>query len=156
MNINLTLIGQAISFAIFVWFCMKFVWPPIITALEERSKKIADGLEAANRASRDLELAQEEANKTLQESKAQAAEIIEQANKRANQIIEEANEQVIADGKRLREAAQAEIEQDVLRAKEALRAQVSVLAFAGAEKILGATVDEKAHSEIVEQLAKEL
>jgi len=156
VNLNLTLIGQAISFAIFVWFCMKFVWPPVIAALEERSKKIADGLEAANRASRDLELAQEQANQLLRESKDNAADIIEQANKRANQMIEEAKEQVIADGKRLRKAAQAEIEQDVLRAKEALRAQVSVLAFAGAEKILGTTIDEKAHSEIVEQLAKEL
>lgn len=156
MNINLTLIGQAISFAIFVWFCMKFVWPPVIAALEERSKKIADGLEAANRASRDLELAQEQATKTLRESKEQAAEIIEQANKRANQIIDEAKEQALTDGKRLRDAAQAEIEQDVVRAKEALRAQVSALALTGAEKILGASVDVKAHSEIVEQLAKEL
>ncbi|CUB03660.1 F0F1 ATP synthase subunit B [Marinomonas fungiae] len=156
MNINLTLIGQAISFAIFVWFCMKFVWPPVIAALEERSKKIADGLEAANRASRDLELAQEQATKTLRESKEQAAEIIEQANKRANQIIDEAKEQALSDGKRLRDAAQAEIEQDVVRAKEALRAQVSALALSGAEKILGASVDVKAHSEIVEQLAKEL
>jgi len=156
VNINLTLIGQAISFAIFVWFCMKYVWPPVIAALEERSKKIADGLEAANRASRDLELAQEQATKTLRESKEQAAEIIEQANKRANQIIDEAKEQALADGKRLRDAAQAEIEQDVVRAKEALRSQVSTLALAGAEKILGASVDEKAHSEIVEQLAKEL
>ena len=156
MNINLTLIGQAISFAIFVWFCMKFVWPPVIAALEERSKKIADGLEAANRASRDLELAQEKATQTLRESKEQAAEIIEQANKRANQIIDEAKEQALSDGKRLRDAAQAEIEQDVVRAKEALRAQVSALALSGAEKILGASVDVKAHSEIVEQLAKEL
>lgn len=156
MNLNLTLVGQAISFAIFVWFCMKFVWPPLIAALEERSKKIADGLEAANRASRDLELAQEQADQMLRESKDNAAEIIEQANKRANQLIDEAKEQVIADGKRLREAAQAEIEQDVMRAREALRAQISILAFAGAEKILGATIDEKAHSEIVEQLAKEL
>lgn len=156
MNLNLTLVGQAISFAIFVWFCMKFVWPPLIAALEERSKRIADGLEAANRASRDLELAQEQADQMLRESKDNAAEIIEQANKRANQLIDEAKEQVIADGKRLREAAQAEIEQDVMRAREALRAQISILAFAGAEKILGATIDEKAHSEIVEQLAKEL
>ncbi|MDB4836890.1 F0F1 ATP synthase subunit B [Marinomonas sp.] len=156
MNLNLTLLGQAISFAIFVWFCMKYVWPPVITALEERSKKIADGLEAANRASRDLELAQEQANDLLRETKEQAAEIIEQANKRANQMIDEAKEQVITDGQRLREAAQAEIEQDVMRAKEALRTQVSVLAYAGAEKILSATIDEKAHSEIVEQLAKEL
>ena len=156
MNLNLTLIGQAISFAIFVWFCMKFVWPPVIAALEERSKKIADGLEAANRASRDLELAQEKAAQTLRESKGQAAEIIEQANKRANQIIDEAKEQALTEGQRLRTAAQSEIEQDVMRAKEALRAQVSVLAVTGAEKILGAIVDEKAHSELVEKLAQEL
>ncbi|EAQ64799.1 ATP synthase subunit B [Marinomonas sp. MED121] len=156
MNLNLTLIGQAISFAFFVWFCMKFVWPPVIAALEERSKKIADGLEAANRASRDLELAQEKATHTLRESKEQAAEIIEQANKRANQIIDEAKEQALADGQRLRDAANSEIEQDVIRAKEALRAQVSQLALIGAEKILGASVDEKAHSELVEKLAQEL
>ncbi len=156
MNLNLTLFGQAISFAIFVWFCMKYVWPPVIAALEERSKKIADGLEAANRASRDLETAQEQATKTLRESKVEAAEIIEQANKRANQIIDEAKEQALTEGQRLRTAAQAEIEQDVMRAKEALRAQVSLLAVTGAEKILGAIVDEKAHSELVEKLAEEL
>lgn len=156
MNLNLTLVGQAISFALFVWFCMKFVWPPVIAALEERSQKIADGLDAANRASRDLELAQEKATHTLRESKEQAAEIIEQANKRANQIIDEAKEQALADGQRLREAANTEIEQDVIRAKEALRAQVSQLALIGAEKILGATVDEKAHSELVAKLAQEL
>ncbi|MCZ2721826.1 F0F1 ATP synthase subunit B [Marinomonas sp. 15G1-11] len=156
MNLNLTLFGQAISFAIFVWFCMKYVWPPVIAALEERSKKIADGLEAANRASRDLELAQEQATQALKESKAQAAEIIEQANKRANQIIDEAKEQALTEGQRLRTAAQAEIEQDVMRAKEALRSQVSLLAVTGAEKILGAIVDEKAHSELVEKLAAEL
>jgi F-type H+-transporting ATPase subunit b len=156
VNLNLTLIGQAISFAFFVWFCMKYVWPPVIAALEERSAKIADGLEAANRASRDLELAQEKATHTLRESKEQAAEIIEQANKRANQIIDEAKEQALADGQRLRDAANSEIEQDVIRAKEALRAQVSQLALIGAEKILGASVDEKAHSELVEKLAQEL
>lgn len=156
MNLNLTLIGQAISFAIFVWFCMKYVWPPVIAALEERSKKIADGLEAANQASHDLEVAQEKAAQTLRETKVQAAEIIEQANKRANQIIDEAKEQALTEGQRLRTAAQSEIEQDVMRAKEALRAQVSLLAIAGAEKILGATVDEKAHSELVEKLAQEL
>jgi len=135
---------------------MKFVWPPVIAALEERSKKIADGLDAANRASRDLELAQEKATQTLRESKEQAAEIIEQANKRANQIIDEAKEQALADGQRLRDAANSEIEQDVVRAKEALRAQVSQLALIGAEKILGASVDEKAHSELVAKLAQEL
>ncbi|SBS25068.1 ATP synthase subunit b [Marinomonas spartinae] len=156
MNINATIIGQAIAFVIFIAFCMKYVWPPIMQALEERKKKIADSFEAANQAARELELAEEKAAQTLRESKEHAAEIIEQANKRANQLIDESKEQAIADGKRLREAAQAEIEQDVVRAKEALRAQVSALAFAGAEKILGTTIDEKAHSEIVEQLAKEL
>lgn len=156
MNLNLTLVGQAISFAFFVWFCMKFVWPPVITALEERSKKIADGLDAANRASRDLELAQEKAIHILRDSKGQAAEIIEQANKRANQIIDEAKEQALTEGQRLRDAANSEIDQDVVRAKEALRAQVSQLALLGAEKILGASVDEKAHSELVEKLAQEL
>lgn len=156
MNLNLTLIGQAISFAIFVWFCMKYVWPPVIAALEERNKKIADGLEAANRASRDLEAAQEEAAKVLQESKVQAAEIIEVANKRANQIIDEAKEQALSDGQRLRDAAKAEIEQDVVRAKEALRSQVSTLAIVGAEKILGASIDETAHNELVNKLAEEL
>ncbi|MBJ7554841.1 F0F1 ATP synthase subunit B [Marinomonas spartinae] len=156
MNINATIIGQAIAFVIFIAFCMKYVWPPIMQALEERKKKIADSFEAANQAARELELAEEKAAQTLRESKEHAAQIIEQANKRANQLIDESKEQAIADGKRLREAAQAEIEQDVVRAKEALRAQVSALAFAGAEKILGATIDEKAHSEIVEQLAKEL
>lgn len=156
MNLNLTLVGQAISFAIFVWFCMKYVWPPVIAALEERSKKIADGLEAANRASRDLEAAHEQVAQALQESKIQAAEIIEVANKRANQIIDEAKEQALADGQRLRDTAKTDIEQDVIRAKEALRSQVSKLVVLGAEKILGASVDEKAHSELVNKLAAEL
>ncbi|MDH2433091.1 F0F1 ATP synthase subunit B [Pokkaliibacter sp. MBI-7] len=156
MNLNATLIGQAIAFAVFVLFCMKYVWPPITAALAERQKKIADGLDAADRAKRDLELAQASAADQLRSSKEQAAKIIEQANKRANQIVEEAKEQAMAEGQRLKAAAQAEIEQDVNRAKEALRGQVAVLALAGAEKILGASVDEKAHSELVSKLAAEL
>ncbi|MFB9886059.1 F0F1 ATP synthase subunit B [Balneatrix alpica] len=156
MNLNATLIGQAIAFAIFVIFCMKYVWPPITAALAERQKKIAEGLDAAERAGRDLELAQEKAAQNLRESKEQAAQIIEQANKRANQIIEEAKEQARAEGERLKAAAQAEIEQDVNRAKESLRTQVAVLAVAGAEKILEASVDGKAHSELVSKLAAEL
>ena len=92
MNLNLTLIGQAIAFAVFVWFCMKYVWPPVMQALQERQKKIADGLDAASRATRDLELAQEKADETLRESKEQAQQILEQANKRANQIVEEARD----------------------------------------------------------------
>lgn len=156
MNINATIIGQAIAFFFFVWFCMKFVWPPLTGALRERQKKIADGLDAADRASRDLELAKEKATQALREGKEQAAAIIEQANKRANQIVDEAKEQALTEGARLKEAAKAEIEQEVNRAKEALRAQVAALAVAGAEKILGKSVDSKASAELVEKLAAEL
>ncbi len=156
MNINATMIGQAIAFAFFVWFCMKYVWPPVTAALEERKKKIADGLDAAERASRDLELAKEKAIEELREGKEQAATIIEQANKRANQIVDEAKEQALAEGVRLKAAAQAEIDQEMNRAKEALRSQVAVLAVSGAEKILGKSVDSKVQAELVDQLAAEL
>lgn len=156
MNINATLIGQAIAFAFFVWFCMKYVWPPVMSALEERKKKIAEGLDAADRASRDLELAKDKAAQDLREGKEQAAAIIEQANKRANQIVEEAKEQAIVEGDRLKAAAQAEIEQEVNRAKEQLRSQVATLAVSGAEKILSKSVDSKVQAELVDQLAAEL
>mgnify|MGYP000436330095 FL=1 len=156
MNINLTIIGQAIAFAIFVIFCMKYVWPPITAALAERKSKIAEGLDAADRAERDLQLAKEKAAADMRQSKDEAAAIIEQANKRANQIIDEAKEQAREEAERVKHAAQAEIEQEANRAKEALRAQVAVLAVAGAEKILEATIDEKAHSKLVEKLAAEL
>ena len=156
MNINATIIGQAIAFFFFVWFCMKFVWPPLTGALRERQKKIAEGLDAADRASRDLELAKEKATQALREGKEQAAVIIEQANKRANQIVDEAKVQATEEGTRLKEAARAEIDQEVNRAKEALRAQVAALAVAGAEKILGKSVDAKASAELVDKLAAEL
>lgn len=156
MNINLTIIGQAIAFAFFVIFCMKYVWPPIISALEERKKKIAEGLDAADRAERDLRAAQENAEAQVRESKEQSAAIIEQANKRANQVIEEAKDAATAEADRIKNAAQAEIEQEVNRAKEDLRAQVAVLAVAGAEKILEASVDKAAHAKLVDKLAAEL
>jgi F-type H+-transporting ATPase subunit b len=156
VNINLTIIGQAIAFFIFVVFCMKYVWPPLTSALAERKKKIADGLDAAERAERDLKLAQEKATDNLRESKEQAAAIIEQANKRANQIVDEAKEQAREEANRVKAAAEAEIEQEINQAKEALRAQVAALAIAGAEKILEASVDEKAHAQLVEKLAAEL
>ena len=125
MNINMTLIGQMIAFAIFVGFCIKFVWPPISNALHERQKKIADGLDAASRASRDLELAEEQASETLRESKEQAAEILEQAHKRSSQMIEEARDQARQEGERMIAQAKSEIDQEVNRAKEDLRVQVS-------------------------------
>ncbi|ARU59600.1 F0F1 ATP synthase subunit B [Oleiphilus messinensis] len=149
------MIGQAISFFIFVVFCMKYVWPPVMEALRERQKKIADGLDAADRASRDLELAQEKAAKELREAKQQAAELIEQANKRSNQIVEEAKDQARAEGDRLLAAAKAEIEQESNRAKEALRAEISKIALAGAEKILETSIDEKAHAGMLNKLAAE-
>jgi len=128
VNINATLIGQSVAFLIFVLFCMKYVWPPVITALQERQKKIADGLDAANRAARDLELAQEKAGQQLREAKAQAAEIIEQSKKRAAQLVEEAREQARVEADRVKAQALAEIEQELNSAKDALRAQVGALA----------------------------
>ncbi len=156
MNINMTLLGQMISFAIFVWFCMKYVWPPLINAMQERQKKIAEGLQEADRAAKDLELAQKKATDLLREAKEQAAQLIEQANKRANQLVEESKDQARAEGDRLKTAAQADIEQEVQRAKEALRAQVSALSLLGAEKILQSSVNQEAHGKMLEQLASEL
>lgn len=124
--------------------------------MEEREKKIADGLEAADRADKDLELAKKNAMQQMHTAKEEAAAIIEQANKRSNQIVEEAKDQAVAEGNRLKAAAQAQIEQDVNRAKEELRNKVSVLVLAGAEKVLGASIDEKANSELVDQLAAQL
>lgn len=156
MNINMTLIGQMISFAIFAIFCMKFVWPPVTQAMRERQAKIAEGLDAANRAERDLELAQEKAMSEMREGKEQAAEIIENANKRASQIVDAAKEAAKAEGARLVAAAQAEVEQEVNRAKESLRKQVSELAVAGAAKILGKSVDAGSHQDLLNKLADEL
>ena len=156
MNMNMTIIGQIISFIIFVYLCMKYVWPPLTAALAERQKKIAEGLDAADKANRDLEAAQQSVEAELQKSKAQAAELIEQANKRANQIVDEAKTAAHTEGDRIKAAAAAEVEQEVNRAKEALRAQVAALAVTGAEKILGASVDVNNHQELVDKLAAEL
>jgi len=156
VNINLTLFGQTIAFAIFVWFCMKFVWPPITAAMQARQKKIAEGLDAAGRAQRDLQLAQEKAAQTLRETKEQAAEILDKANKTANAIVEEAKQQARSEGERLLASAKAEIDVEVNRAKDQLRAQVAALAVAGAEKILESSVDAKAHNDLVAKLASQL
>jgi len=156
VNMNLTLFGQTIAFAIFVWFCMKYVWPPLTQAMQERQKKIAEGLDAAGRAQQDLKLAQEKVSNTLRETREQAAEIIELANKQANAIVEEAKQQAQAEGERLIAGAKAEIEQEVNRAKDKLRTQVAALAILGAEKILESKVDTKAHNKLVEKLASQL
>ena len=156
MNINATLLGQAISFALFVWFCMKFVWPPLINAIEERQKKIAAGLADANRAAKDLELAQAKATGQLREAKATANEIIEQANKRKAQIVDEAKAEADTERAKIIAQGQAEIEAERNRVKEDLRKQVAALAIAGAEKILERSIDEAAHSDIVNKLVAEL
>ena len=156
MNLNYTLVGQMIFFAGFVLFCMKYVWPPIMGAMTEREKKIADGLAAADRASKDLELAQKKAGQSLTEAKKQAAELIEQANKRSSQIIDEAKQTARQEGERLIIAAQAEIEQEKNRVIGVLRKEVASVAIAGAEKILGSTIDASKHSEMLEKLAAEI
>jgi len=156
VNINATMLGQMIAFAFFVWFCMKYVWPPLTAILAERQKRIADGLEAADKAGKDLEQAQETVAEQLKEAKTQAASIIDQANKRSTQIIEEAKDQGREEGQRMITGAQAEIEQQINRAKEQLREQVASIAIAGAEKILEASIDEAAHAKITEKLAESL
>jgi F-type H+-transporting ATPase subunit b len=156
VNINLTLIGQMIAFVCFVVFCMRYVWPPILAAMAEREKKIADGLAAADRASHDLELAQEKAVERLKEAKIEAAGIVDSANKRAGQLVEEAKDAAIVEADRVKASAQAEIEQEVNRAREKLRGQVAALVLAGAEKALGSAIDHEAHNELVEKLASEL
>jgi F-type H+-transporting ATPase subunit b len=156
MIFNATIVGQSIAFFIFVWFCMKYVWPPIVAILEERTQKIADGLQAAERAEKDLALAQEKSTDQMREAKQQAAAILEQANKRAAQIVDEAKEQAREEGQRIIAGANAEIEQEINRAKEALRGQVAALAIAGAEKILEKSVDQAANEEMLAKLANEL
>jgi len=156
VNINLTLIGQMIAFVCFVMFCMKYVWPPILGAMAEREKKMADGLAAADRASHDLELAKQKAVERLIEAKHEAASIVDAANKRGGQIVEEAKSAAVIEAGRVKTAAQAEIEQEANRAREHLRGQVAALSLAGAEKILGAAIDQKAHAGLVDKLAAEL
>ena len=156
MDINLTIIGQSIAFAVFCWFCHRYVWPLFANVLEERKRTIAEGLEAAAQAELKLESASRESAEQLDEAKNSAADIIEQANRRATQIIDEAKQQAIVEAERVMAAARAEIEQEANRAKEELRAQVSVIAIAGAEKILAREVDRSANEEMLAQLAAEL
>ncbi len=156
MNINFTLIAQAIAFAVLIWFTVKFVWPPLLTAIETRQKEIADGLAAAQEGRSALDVAAKKSEATLNEAKQKASEIIGQAEKRGSQIVEEAKGNAKAEGERILAGAKAEIDQEVNRAKEGLRSQVSALAVAGAEKILRKEIDASAHSEMLSKLAAEL
>ena len=156
MNINSTLIGQSIAFFVFVWFVMKYVWPPIINALNERKEKIAEGLAAADRGQKEQVLAQERATEVIKQAKAEAAGIISQAEKRRNEIIEDAKTAAVEEGERLKSSAQAEIEQEIQRAKEALRVQVASIAIAGAERIVSKEIDSSVHEKTLDDLVAQI
>ena len=155
MNINLTLFAQAITFAAFIWFTAKFVWPPLMRAIETRQKQIADGLAAGEKGRQELELAGRRASEDIAKARARAAEILAQAENRASQLIEEAKNAAREEGNREKTAAKAEIEQEVSRAREALRTQVAALAVAGAEKILRREVDARVHADLLRSVQSE-
>ena len=156
MNINATLIAQTIMFILFVWFCMKFVWPPIMQALSDRKKQIADGLAAGERGKQELEQASKSAADEMLTAKQKAAEIITQAEKRSSQVVEEAKGLAKEEGDRIVSMAKAEVEQEIVRAREVLRQNVADLAVAGAAKILDREVDAKAHAELLKNIKAEL
>lgn len=156
MSINLTLFAQAVSFALFIWFTVKFVWPPLLRAMETRQKTIADGLAAAERGRNELELAGKRSAEVLRDAKHQGADIVAQAEKRAAQIIEDAKAAAKEEGDRLIAGAKAQIEQETFQAREALRRKVAGLVVAGAEKILEREVDAKAHADLLGALEKQL
>jgi len=156
MNINLTLFSQALTFAILIWFTVKFVWPPLLAAVESRQKTIADGLAYAERAKHDLDLAAKRSADILREAKEKAGEIVNHGEKRASEIIEAAKVQAKIEGDRIIIGAKAEIDQEVFRAREQLRTHVSVIALAGASKILGREIDVKAHNDLLDKLVAEI
>ncbi|MEW5290369.1 MULTISPECIES: F0F1 ATP synthase subunit B [Erwinia] len=156
MNINATILGQAIAFILFVAFCMKYVWPPLMAAIEKRQKEVAEGLASAERAKKDLDLAQANVTDQLNKAKEEAQVIIEQANKRRSQILDEAKTEAEQERNKIVTQAQAEIEAERKRAREELRSRVAMLAIAGAEKIIERSVDEAANSDIVDKLVAEL
>lgn len=156
MDFNLTLLGQSIAMFVFVWFCMKFVWPPLLEAIETRQKEIADGLAAAEKGRNSLDEAKGEVDRLISEARDQARTIVDQANARANSIVEEARSEGVAARQREVEAGIAQVELDKSRARDELRAQVATIAVAGAEKVLGREIDASAHRELLDQLASEL
>ena len=156
MNLNLTLFLQAVVFVILGWVTMKFIWPPLITALEERQKKIAEGLAAADKGEKSLADAKSAANDLLKEARVQATKIIEQANRRSSEVIDEARGVAIAEGQRLLSDAHQEVALESTRAREQLRREVATIAVVGASKLLGREVDAKTHADLLEQLAVEI
>lgn len=155
MNLNFTLFGEMLTFIVFVWFTMRFIWPPLTKALEERREKIAAGIADAEKARRDLELAQHKITEMMTEAKAQVAQLIEQANHRANHIIEEGKARARVEGDRLLEIAKNEIDREVHTARDALMKEVSSLVIAGSEKILRHEVNKSANDRIIAEMVKE-
>ncbi|KPJ82489.1 MAG: hypothetical protein AMJ58_01100 [Gammaproteobacteria bacterium SG8_30] len=156
MDINATLIGQVLGFLILVWFTWKFIWPPLLGAIEERQKKIADGLAAADRGQKDLEDAKAKAGDIVREAREKAVQVVDQASKRSGELIDEAKHTAVAEGERLVAAARAEVATESARARDGLRREVAALAVAGTERLLGREVDARAHAELLEQLAAEI
>jgi len=156
MNFNATLIGQMITFVIFVWICMKYIWPPLMTVLEERNKRISDGLAAAQRGQQDLEEAQAKVSDSLKDAKQQAQEIINQAQKRANEIVDEAKDAAREEAEKIKIAASADIDQLINSARDDLRKEVSSIALAGAGQILKREVDAKAHADVLDELVAQI
>ncbi len=156
MDLNATVIGQSIAMVVFVWFCMKFIWPPLLAAIEERQEKIAEGLAAAEQGAERLDQARAEAEEIVADARRQATQILDQANARANEIVADGKNEGERERERQLTAAKAEIEQETNRAREELRGQVSAIAVAGAEKILNREIDAKAHDDILGKLAAEI
>ena len=156
MEIGMTLLGQALSFALLIWFTVKFIWPPLVAAIEERQQRIAEGLAAADRSQKDLAQAQDKVNETLKEARVKANEIIEQAHQRAVQMIDQAKLDAIAEADRQKALAQADIDAAPTRAREGLRTQVSALAVSGAEKLLRREIDAGTHKALLDELAAQL
>ena len=156
MNITATLLAQIVAFVALIWFVNKFLWGPLNGMLEARQKRIADGLAAAEKGKHELELAEKRATDSLKDAKAQAAEILAQAEKRGSQIVEEAKDKAREEGDRILAAANAEIEQEVNRAKEEIRGKVAEISVAAATKIIGKEVDAKAHDKLIKDLATQI
>ena len=156
MEIGMTLLGQALSFALLIWFTAKFIWPPLMAAIEQRQQKIAEGLAAADRSQKDLAQTQEKVNEALKEARAKANDIIEQAHQRGLQIVDAAKQDAIAEGLRQKSLVESEIAASATRAREDLRKQVSALAVSGAEKLLRREIDAGAHKVLLDELAEQL
>jgi F-type H+-transporting ATPase subunit b len=156
VDLNATIFGQTFAMIVFVWLCAKYVWPPILQALEERQQQIEDGLAAADKSQEALEAAQAKADEIVAEARRQATGILDQAHARANEIVADGKDAGVKERERQLAAAKAEIEQETNKAREELRGQVSAIAIASAEKILRREIDGKAHDDILGKLAQEI